>query len=83
MYFVYILRSKKDNKHYTGITDNLKRRLKEHNKGKKSTPSTQNRGPFELLYYEIVEDRNKAREREKYFKSGIGREYIRNLTRFK
>ncbi|MCX6737473.1 MAG: GIY-YIG nuclease family protein [Candidatus Parcubacteria bacterium] len=78
MYFVYILRSEKDNKHYTGITNDLRRRLKEHNERNGSTPSTKNRGPFELVYYEIVENRKIAREREKYFKSGIGREYIKN-----
>ena len=81
MYFIYVLRSKKDDKHYTGITDNLKRRLKEHNKEKSSTPSTKNRGPFEIIYYETVENRSIAREREKYFKSGIGREYIKNLVK--
>jgi len=79
MYFVYILRSKKDNKHYTGITNNLERRLKEHNHGKNSTLSTKNRGPFELIYYEIVKNRMVAREREKYFKSGVGRRYLKNL----
>lgn len=80
MYFVYILESRKDGKHYTGFTDNLDRRLKQHNKGSKATPSTRNRGPFRLVYYEQVEDRRTARRREKYFKSGVGREFIKNIT---
>jgi len=77
MYFVYIIKSKKDNKFYTGITNNIERRVKEHNKVCSSTTSTRNRGPFELIYFEKLENRINAREREKYFKSGSGREYIK------
>jgi len=77
MYYVYVLKSLKDGKLYTGITNNLDRRLKEHNKGKPSTPSTKNRGPFILIYKESVKSRKEARRREKYLKSGIGREFIR------
>ena len=78
MYFVYVLKSEKDNKLYTGFTNNLNRRIAEHNKGKLSTPSTRNRGPFKLVYSEKVDDRKTARAREKYFKSGSGREFIKN-----
>ena len=81
MYYVYIVRSIKDNRNYTGITNNLKRRLAEHDKGLSSTLSMKYRGPFEFLYYEKVEDRKTAREREKYFKSGSGREYIKLKTK--
>jgi len=77
MYYVYIIKSIKDNKFYTGITDDVERRLQEHNAGKHSTPSTFTRGPFELIHVEIVETRRAARDVEKYLKSGIGRE-IRN-----
>jgi len=78
MYFVYVLKSKKDGKLYTGITNDIKRRIKEHNKGVVSTPSTKNRGPFELIYFEKLKSRINAREREKYLKSGAGREYLKN-----
>ena len=74
MYFVYILKSRKDSKFYTGITNNIDRRLRTHNKGSHATPSTLQRGPFELTHVEIVSDRNEARRLEKYFKSGAGRE---------
>lgn len=77
MYFVYILRSQKDGKFYTGITKDLERRLRTHNKGSHATPSTLKRGPFDLVHVEIVKDRIEARKLEKYFKSGAGRE-IRN-----
>ena len=79
MYDVYVLKSLKDGRFYTGITNNLERRLKEHNKGKSSTPSTKNRGPFMIVYREKVKTRGEARKREKYLKSGAGREIIKNI----
>ena len=79
MYFVYVLQSRKDGKHYTGITNNLERRLSQHNRGNSSTPSTQTRGPFRFIYSEKVANRMAAREREKYLKSGSGREFIKKL----
>ena len=79
MYFVYVLQSSKDRKHYTGITNNLERRLNQHNRGNSSTPSTKTRGPFSLIYSEKVANRMVAREREKYLKSGSGREFVKKL----
>jgi len=77
MFYVYIIKSSKDGKFYTGLTNNWIRRLKEHNFGKINTPSTLNRGPFKLVHLEECEGRIKARQREKFWKSGIGRE-LRN-----
>ncbi len=76
MFYVYVLKSKKDNKFYYGFTDNLNRRLKEHNN--KEVPSTGPRVPFELIYFEITSNIIEARKREKYFKSGFGRKYVKN-----
>lgn len=73
-YFVYILKSIKDGKFYTGLTNNWVRRFKEHNAGKSNTPSTLFRGPFKLIHLELCENRKIARQREKFWKSGIGRE---------
>jgi putative endonuclease len=50
MYYVYILKSLKDYRHYIGYTADLGKRLLEHNRGK--SVSVRNRGPFELLYAE-------------------------------
>ena len=74
MYFVYILKSQKDEGFYTGITEDIEKRLRTHDKGSHATPSTLKRGPFELIHVEIVDNRNEARKLEKYFKSGAGRE---------
>ena len=80
MYYVYAIKSLKDNRNYIGITNNLERRIKEHNRGKSSTPSTRFRGPFKLIYFEKVADRKIAREREKFLKSGRGREFLKNKS---
>ncbi|MFW6143608.1 MAG: GIY-YIG nuclease family protein [Patescibacteria group bacterium] len=74
IFFVYILRSEKDGNYYTGLTTNLDRRIKEHNKQKSSTISTKARNNFKLVYYEIHKNRNEARKRELFWKSGYGRE---------
>lgn len=75
MFYTYVLRSKKDGKLYTGWSDNLKSRLKKHNEGK--VPATQNRRPFELIYYEACGNKERAIQREKYFKSGFGKKFLR------
>ena len=62
-YFVYILRCS-DDTFYTGITTDLKRRLKEHNSSKKGAKYTKVRRPVSLIYSERVEDRSDASKRE-------------------
>ncbi|OGN04750.1 MAG: endonuclease [Candidatus Yanofskybacteria bacterium RIFCSPHIGHO2_02_FULL_44_12b] len=79
MYFVYILKSGKDGNLYIGLTNNIERRLNEHNRGRNL--STKHRVPFKLLYQERVGSRIEARKREKYFKSGTGREWIKSSLR--
>ena len=76
MHYVYILHSKKDSKFYTGLTNDLKRRMKEHQSG--NVKSTLNRRPLELIYYEACLNEDDAKQREMYLKSGMGKKYIRN-----
>ena len=76
-FFVYALKSLKDGRIYVGFTGNLEKRLNEHNSGK--TSSTKAWVPWELLYSEKVSTRIEARKREKYLKSGIGKEYLKSL----
>ena len=75
MMYVYVLRSEKDGRFYVGMTDNLERRLKEHNSGK--TKSTKGYRPWNLFFYEEYPSRTEARQREKYLKGGSGKEYIK------
>ncbi len=50
MFYTYLLQSLKDKRWYTGCTNDLRKRFKEHNENK--VPATRGRGPFELIYYE-------------------------------
>jgi len=77
MFTVYAIRSQVRNYIYVGMTSNMERRLKEHNNGENR--STKAYKPFELIYTETFETRVEAREKEKYLKSGIGKEFLKNL----
>jgi putative endonuclease len=79
MYQVYAIKSKNRNYIYVGLTENLERRISEHNNGRSKT--TKPYRPFELIYKEICVDRLSARQREKYLKSGIGKEFLQSLIK--
>jgi len=79
MFYVYILQSQKDKRLYSGSTNDLRKRLSEHNS--RRVYSTKGRGPFILIYYESCLNELDARVREKYLKTGMGKRYIKN--RFK
>jgi len=66
MFFVYILKSKKDGKLYLGYTNDLKKRLKEHNLG--LVNSTKSKRPLYLMYYEAYAAREDAVKREQNLK---------------
>ncbi len=71
MWYVYILRSVRDNELYVGSTNSIRRRLSEHNSGK--VDSTKSRIPFILEAYVAVKDQVKAIGLEQYFKTGSGK----------
>jgi putative endonuclease len=76
-YFVYVLKSEKDNKHYIGCTSNIEKRLAFHNAGLQR--STRPRIPFLLIYYEEFATKQEALKREIYIKSLKGGEAFRKL----
>jgi len=76
MFYVYILQSLKDNELYIRFTDNIKKRLLKHNLGK--VFSTKNRRPLKLIYLEVCLDEQDAKRREKYFKTGVGKRFIKS-----
>jgi putative endonuclease len=81
MFYTYVIRGRKDGKWYTGYTNDLRKRFKEHNDNQ--VTSTKNRGPFEIIYYEACVDREDASARERYLKTGMGKRYLKNrLKRF-
>ncbi|KKP57357.1 MAG: Excinuclease ABC C subunit domain protein [Candidatus Moranbacteria bacterium GW2011_GWF2_34_56] len=76
MFYTYVLKSKKDNDLYIGFTEDLKKRFDEHNCG--LVKSTSSRTPLELVYYEACLSEKLAIAREKYFKTGFGRRFLKN-----
>jgi len=75
MYFIYILQSLRDQRTYVGYTDNVERRLIQHNSG--YVRSTKHRIPFKLLFTEEFETSREAKRRESYWKSGAGRRKLK------
>lgn len=78
-WYTYILRSLKDGETYTGSTNDLRKRFKQHSDG--LGRSTKGRRPFELIYYEMCKNERDARSRELFLKSGMGKRYLK--TRLK
>jgi len=75
MYLVYALTSLSHKYIYVGMTGDLSRRLGEHNRGE--CRSTSPYAPFRVIYTEPHSSRIEARKREKYWKSGTGKEQLR------
>ena len=78
-YYVYILKSLKNDSLYIGYTSDLKKRLKKHNKG--INLATKPFIPYGLIFYEGFLNRVDAKNREKYFKGGYGRISISKLLK--
>jgi len=76
-YFLYILQSINYKKSYTGITNNLDRRLLEHNSKKHFY--TKRYCPWKMIYSEKYDNLKEARKREKYLKSASGRKFLKEL----
>lgn len=77
MYYVYILYSRIKRQRYIGYTDDLRRRIDEHNSGK--TKSTILGKPWKLIYYQGFLSKTDARREELFLKSGKGRERLQYL----
>ena len=67
MYYVYIIKSKKDSSIYIGCTNDLKKRVKLHNEGKSFY--TKNKIPWEVKYYEAFYSKIDAFSREQKLKN--------------
>jgi putative endonuclease len=75
MFFAYVLQSQVTLKFYYGSTQNLEERLKTHNDGLVNYTSKYT--PWVLVYFEEFETRSEAIKREKYFKTGAGRDFVK------
>src|SRR3989338_3013321 len=79
-WYVYVLQSEKTGGWYIGSTKNMQKRILSQNSGKNR--STKSKAPWGLIYCEIGLNKNDARAREKYLKSGQGRRYLKNRLKF-
>ena len=77
MFFIYIIYSKRVCKKYIGQTEDLALRLEQHNSNYFQS-YTNNKGPWELIHSEFYLTRSEAILREKYLKSGVGRDWIKS-----
>jgi putative endonuclease len=77
MCYTYAIKSYEKNYIYVGLSNNPERRIAEHNNGKERT--TRAYAPFKTILIEVHNTRTEARKREKYLKSGIGKEYLKSL----
>ena len=75
---VYAIVSEKNNEIYVGMALSAEKRLKEHNNGKNRY--TKGLRPWKIIKIEYFPDWKEARVREKYLKSGIGKELLRSLV---
>jgi len=78
-YFVYILRSLKEESYYVGSTQDLKSRLERHNQGR--SKYTKPKLPWKLIYHEKHTDRSTAMKKEKEIKNRKSRQFIESLVR--
>jgi putative endonuclease len=77
-FVIYVLYSERFNKNYAGFTSNLIERFKSHNHlGTKGF--TLKFRPWIVIHVEFFNSKSEAMKREKYLKTGIGREFIQNL----
>jgi putative endonuclease len=79
MYTVYVLHSKKENKFYIGLTENINRRLQEHKTGHNHT--TLRYKTLKFIYLESYINKQDATRRERYFKTTAGKRTLRLMLK--
>jgi putative endonuclease len=81
MYYIYVLKSSKNNKSYVGSTSKIpSKRLEEHNLS--SNKWTSLNKPFKLIYYESYYCKKDAIHRERFLKSGQGSKLIKIIIKY-
>jgi len=81
MFYVYILRSKKDGSYYVGYTSHLQKRVERHNQGR--SKYTKGKVPLYLVYYKKFQTKREAMKMEKLIKSFKGGEAFKTLINTK
>jgi putative endonuclease len=76
-YWVYVLKSKMDGRHYVGSGKDVSERLRRHNVG--DYKYTKGHRPWNLVYKEEVRSKSESIKKERFFKTGVGREILKKL----
>lgn len=80
MFFVYVIQNR-EGILYKGHTTDLKSRIEQHNIGNEFSRYTKNRGPWKLVCFEELQTATEAIIREKFFKSGKGRKFLKQVLK--
>ena len=78
MFYVYVLRSEKTGRRYVGSSRDVHSRLQQHNSG--HSLATKHGAPWRLIHQEEFLTRTEAVRRERFYKTGRGREFLDQLT---
>jgi putative endonuclease len=78
-FWVYVIKNAASGKIYTGLTSNLKRRLAEHNTPRSGSRKFTHRqkGNWTLVHCEAFDDKSEASKRERFLKTGQGRQFLK------
>jgi putative endonuclease len=79
MFYVYILQSDVDSSYYIGFTENLEKRLEQHNNDE--SEYTSRKTPWQLVYYEKIELKSDALKREKFLKKQRNKDFYQRLIK--
>ena len=79
MYHVYVLRSEKTGRRYVGSSQDIEERLRQHNSGE--SLATKHGAPWKLIHREEFSTRAEAVRRERFYKTGKGRDLLDQLGR--
>lgn len=79
MFYVYVLKSQKRQTRYIGYTTNLEKRVSDHNAN--MSRYTKNKGPWDMIYSEAYQSKSEAIRRERFLKTGKGRELLDDLAK--
>jgi putative endonuclease len=77
MYYVYILLNETNTKTYTGVADDVNKRLAEHNAGR--VKSSRPYRPYKIIHTESFETLKEARQKEGFYKSTTGRRRLKEM----
>ncbi len=78
-YKIYVIQSHVDGRLYVGMSQGVRKRLEDHKYGR--VFATRGFRPWKLIYIEVVGSRQQARRREKFLKSGYGKEYLKSMIK--